>query len=257
MKYRHKMTLCMLGLLSVLFGIGGGLLISISFQNSLDLEREAAYSAYQMALSTLQAVGVAGDGLSDKSAADTLSQLSSQRTSFWTAISLYTEDRTIYELTPSYLPKLETNIEAGSCEIRYHEENGRHFLTLYGALDAEGQVLYLNIARDISHVFETREAQTAIYRRVFLLLAAICLVLAYSLSGMLTRPLSKLGRASRAISAGNLSTRAGIKSNDEIGALARDFDAMADSLESNIAQLEAVSYTHLVQPDVQDLPGRN
>ena len=40
MKFRLKITLCMLGLLSVLFGVGGSLLISISFQNTLEREQQ-------------------------------------------------------------------------------------------------------------------------------------------------------------------------------------------------------------------------
>ena len=39
MKFRIKMTLCMLSLLSVLFGAGGSLLIAESFQDTLEREK--------------------------------------------------------------------------------------------------------------------------------------------------------------------------------------------------------------------------
>ena len=50
MKLSVKLTLYMLGLLSLLFGIGGSLLISTSFQVTLEREKEGAYNAYQMVL---------------------------------------------------------------------------------------------------------------------------------------------------------------------------------------------------------------
>lgn len=65
MKFRLKITLCMLGLLSVLFGIGGSLLIALSFEASLERERETSYNAYQMVLGTLQIVNSVNGRLDD------------------------------------------------------------------------------------------------------------------------------------------------------------------------------------------------
>ena len=56
MKFRFKMTLCMLAVLSLLFGAGGSLLISGFFQDSLEREKNAAFSSYRMAWSALQIV---------------------------------------------------------------------------------------------------------------------------------------------------------------------------------------------------------
>ena len=61
MKFRLKMTLCMLSVLSLLFGAGGSLLISGFFQDSLEREKDAAFSSYRMAWSTRgSAAGQAG-----------------------------------------------------------------------------------------------------------------------------------------------------------------------------------------------------
>ena len=56
MRFYQKMTLSMLALLSLLFGIGGSLLISSSFQDSLEREKVAAFGDYRMAWGTLQIV---------------------------------------------------------------------------------------------------------------------------------------------------------------------------------------------------------
>ena len=76
MKFRLKMTLCMLGLLSVLFGVGGSLLISISFQNTLEREQQAAYNAYQMVVGTLRIVNSAAGQSDYADISSTLEQLS-------------------------------------------------------------------------------------------------------------------------------------------------------------------------------------
>ncbi len=60
---------------------------------------------------------------------------------------------------------------------------------------------------------------------------AICLVLAQNL----TAPLRKMGRATRRLQEGDLSARAGTgleTRSDEIGEVVRDFDAMAERIES-------------------------
>ena len=57
MKFRLKITFCMLCLMAVLFGIGSSALIAISFQNGLERERESARNSYQMLMYTLQMTG--------------------------------------------------------------------------------------------------------------------------------------------------------------------------------------------------------
>ena len=48
MRFRVKLTLCMLSLLSLLFGVGGSLLISGFFRDSLQREKDAAFASYRM-----------------------------------------------------------------------------------------------------------------------------------------------------------------------------------------------------------------
>ena len=43
MKFRIKIALCMIGLVSVLFGIGESLLLKTSFDQAIDRERKELY----------------------------------------------------------------------------------------------------------------------------------------------------------------------------------------------------------------------
>ena len=73
-------------------------------------------------------------------------------------------------------------------------------------------------------------------------MAAVCVVLAALLGlaalGVLTRPLRRLQRAVNAFRHGDLGARAGPVSGDEIGALARDFDAMADRIVEQMSRIQ-------------------
>lgn len=238
MKFSLKLTLCMLGLLSVLFGVGGSLLITLSFQNALAREQQAAYNAYQLVLGSLQVVNSAAVQSNYGDISGTLEQLSGQNAGSWTALRLYSASGPIYEYGTG-VPAPAEPARPGSCTMRYLDvDQGGHALILSGTLEAGGETLCLDLACDITPLFETRRMQQQTYLWVFLLMAALCALLSYSIARVLTQPLVGLSRASRAIAAGERSSRARVRSRDEIGLVARDFNAMAQTLEDNISQLE-------------------
>lgn len=239
MKFCLKITLCMLGLLSVLFGAGGSLLLSASYRNALEREQDALFNAYQMVLGTLQIIN-SMNGLSNYTdISHALEQLSGQNAQSWTALRLYTVTGQIYEYGSPAPDRLAESVQPGSCTIRYLStgETG-HFLSLAGSLQAGKETLYLNMMRDVSPIFETRRMQQQTYLWVFLFMSGLCALLSYSIARFLTSPLVRLSQASRAIATGDLSSRARIYAQDEVGLLARDFNAMADTLEENISQLK-------------------
>lgn len=239
MTFRLKITLCMLGLLSVLFGVGGGLLITLSFHDSLEREEASAYSAYQMVLGTLQIVNSASEQTDYADVSDTLRQLFEQNEGSWNALRLYTSSQTVYEHNASDLARPDELPALGRCQMRHAAtEAGGHLLALSGALEAGEETLYLDMAFDVSPLFEARQAQLVTYQWVFFLMAALCAVLSYTLARVLTAPLVRLSEASRSIAAGQLSTRVRIRTEDEVGLVARDFNGMAESLEENVSRLE-------------------
>ena len=241
MKFRVKLTLWMLGVLSLLFGIGGSLLISVSFQTALQREQDVAYHSYKMALSTLQIVNDPEKPLNYDSIAHILDQLCQQNTASWTALQLTDGNETIFEFGSSkaLLHSLSAQPEPGTCQFQYDAEpdNGRYLL-LCGAIDAGSSVLYLNSVHDISFVYETRRTQLTTFQWVFAAMALLCAGLSYTVSRVLTKPLEALSRTSRTIASGHFSSRVRLRSNDEVGAVSADFNAMADRLEGTIAQLQ-------------------
>jgi signal transduction histidine kinase len=75
---------------------------------------------------------------------------------------------------------------------------------------------------------------------LILFTAAVLAVVAigYGISRLITNPLFSLVRTSQAIAGGDLARRTGIRSRDEIGALATTFDAMTEHLQQRTVELE-------------------
>ena len=112
--------------------------------------------------------------------------------------------------------------------------NGRHYLML-GAT-ADGTTVQL--AFDVSNIYTVRQTQQRAYHTTFLILVAFGAAVAWVTSYLLTRPLGTLSRASRELARGNLGYRAPVRSRDEVGQLAADFNRMAGQLERNVNRIQ-------------------
>jgi len=75
-----------------------------------------------------------------------------------------------------------------------------------------------------------------------LLLAGFCVFAAVLLRRGIFHPLDRLRLATRAVGAGDLDTRLAWRRRDELGDLARDFDAMAAELQENNRRLEELAH---------------
>lgn len=238
MKFRLKMTLCMLAVLSVMFGIGGSLLILGSFQDSLEREKDAAFSSYRMAWSALQIVNGLTPYLDEDAIVQTMDQLCRQDRTAWTSLRLATAEKVLFESARYPSPEDERLPDPDNCMLRVVDGGGdAHWLLLSGAVKTNGETLYLDTAYDISELYTMRQSQQKTYLRTFGVMAALCAVLSYTVSRLLTAPLVGLSRTSRAIAEGDFSSRVPIRSTDEIGAVSRDFNLMAEQMEKTVSEL--------------------
>ena len=57
MKFRAKLTIAMVLLLSLTYGIGGSFMIAQSFSSSIDRERDDAVQTYRMVVDVLDLLG--------------------------------------------------------------------------------------------------------------------------------------------------------------------------------------------------------
>ena len=112
--------------------------------------------------------------------------------------------------------------------------NGRHYLMLSAAADGTA----VTLAFDVTEAYTVRQTQQRAYHTTFVILIAIGAAVSWVTSYLLTRPLGTLSRASRELARGNLSYRAPVRSHDEVGQLASDFNRMAGQLEQNVNRIQ-------------------
>ena len=241
MKVRLKITLCMLSILSLLFGIGGSLLISESFRDTLEREKDTAVSFCRMVWSSLKVVNGLDPYLNPEGITGIMEQLLEQNRSAWAALRLCAGDELLFETSNArdcFPPDLETpQTDRCSFRITGGKEGERYFI-LTGAVETgEDVTLFLYTAHDISGIYYARNRQQETYLRVFGVMIFLCAGLSYLTSRALTAPLGRLSTVSRAIASGDYSSRVRITSNDEIGAVSADFNAMAEQMEKTVLEL--------------------
>ena len=147
-------------------------------------------------------------------------------------------DETLYSgvsVNPrAFLPLPENEY---SMKIAEREIDGRNVL-IAGSLVAVRNTSYaVYVVEDISTTYNSIVSLAWIFAAVSLagiLLGAGCIALIMHRS---TRPLTALAKTARQIAGGDYSMRADVYTQDEIGALAGDFNLMAEAVEAHIAEL--------------------
>ena len=240
MSYRLKLILTISVLIALTFSAGGTILISVSFQNSLETETQAALNDFQGIQNTLFLLNSMGSQTGFDNLREALDSMAEQKVGRWQALCLKAGDHTIYqsrgELLMGYaLPALSTS----QCSyIRLDDSYGQGLLT-QSTIEAGNEKLILTARFDFSPLYRTRESQNRIYLAAYAAVVTLGILAAVVLSFTMTRRLRRLTTAVRKIAGGDLTTRSRIASSDEFGQLSRDFDAMADKLQETLSRMEA------------------
>lgn len=240
MSYRLKLTITIALLIAISFGIGGTLMITTSFNATLNQETQSALSSFESVQNMLYLLNSLGEQTDYDSLADALSQMEAQGLGNWQALTLKNGEEELFrsgsgELMNYTLPAPSAN----QCSFLPVADEQGYGLIVMSLISAGDTNLVLQARFDVSHVYEIRAQQQKQYFIVYMAVVFFGIVASVVLSFALTRHLHRLTTTVRKISGGDLSKRSRITSNDEFGQLSRDFDAMADKLQENFSRLES------------------
>lgn len=117
------------------------------------------------------------------------------------------------------------------------ETDGRHILIVGSSTVVNDKEAMIYVVEDVSSVYHdiARMAWSFIAISAAGTLVGVALIVL--LVRKATKPLNALSETTKRISGGEYARRAEIASHDEIGSLAADFNAMADAVETHIAEL--------------------
>lgn len=265
MKLRTKLTICTTLLTSLLYGIGGTLLILFSFHGSLEREKEQALQSYRFLQSTLNLVNSVSEQYSTNEIGNLLIQKLNTSESNWEALRFYS-DTTVYQTkgTFPYDDSLQPLCSINKCVTKTYKISEGHFFQITGAISVDNKVFYLDAVQNVSQIYELRETQLQIYRVLFLILIALSGMLSFLIAHLLTKPLRRLSTVSREIANGALEKRANVLGNDETASLATDFNYMAENLTAKIKEQQDTiqqqerfigSFTHEIKTPMTSLIG--
>ncbi|MBQ6017978.1 MAG: HAMP domain-containing histidine kinase [Clostridiales bacterium] len=233
MRFRQKMVLVMVWLLTLSYGVGGVLLIRQNFQSSLKQIQTNAEESYEMILKSIQLVNFVDIQQDLSNISNTLETMNTSES--LAGMSLKRGEKVLYQNGENIEEMAESSSEFTS--LLFTRES-RHLYQISGEIRTNGKPLELTVVYDITSVYQARDAQIMTYHQVLAILLLFGGGAAWLISFLMTKPLVKVSRTARALSNGDLDARVNPKTHDEIGQLGSDFDNMADRLSDNISELK-------------------
>lgn len=250
MKFSHKVFFSTLLIIAVTFSLSNAVLIGFFFRSAMEREEQITLDENQMLrFSFVTAVSSAvtnGEnyGLLDPLSDSTLRRVgwSLENSNGYCIRISDSECRPLYVSTAFQNGRdLAEKVREGKRNWACFTENGSYYIQSACCVDVEGRTFYIENLRNVTGVIQERRHYAAICQALTLAMMALAALLMLVLSAYLTRPMKRLSAVSRRIAQGEYQLRGEVLSHDEIGALTEDFNAMADSLETKIRQLEEAS----------------
>jgi len=112
---------------------------------------------------------------------------------------------------------------------------GREIL-IFNAVGPSGIDLYRIV--DVTHVYDRINTLAAVMLSISAAVIIISVAVLAIVVGRTLSPLSELSRGSKSIAEGAYSNRVTVRTRDEIGALANDFNSMAEAIELHTRELQ-------------------
>lgn len=139
----------------------------------------------------------------------------------------------------SHLPILDSFVNGESeNSYMYKEMENKQILFIYSFIEVGNAQLHLLTSYDLSFIFALKDKQIHQMLWFMLFFGFVSFALITLLVHRLTKPIALLNRTSHDIAQGSYTKRTCIQSDDEIGELSMNFDAMADAIEMKINELE-------------------
>ena len=236
MRFRYRLIITITLLIALSFGIGGTVLITVSFNTSLEEKTNASLNSYMGVRNTLYLLNSLGDQADYEGIALALEGMEGP----WQALRLTSEEKVLFQ---SGLSRLLSGSMPEPAPEQYgymhiHDDYG-HGLQVVSVIQMGEDQLLLETRFDTSDVYLARQTQLHLFFIIYGVVVLLGVAVAGGLSGVLAKRLEQLTKAAKEISAGELDTRSNIRTYDEFGQLSRTFDTMTDRLQENIQRMES------------------
>lgn len=237
MRFAWKMIALVAVLLALSLAIGGFWAVRSAFRSELDAAVTEAQEDMKLFSVTLQALcAQQSDGTDAKGAVQTA--LRRFPAPDREAYCVFAPDGSPLFAAGSPHDSRFAGVESDRCETAVEQKSGRYYLVTRQQLSLYGEDFGLERRRNVTEVFTRAQQNLNAYRLVMLVILLAGMGLTTALTLWMTRPIRRISRTAKQLSQGHYEKRAAVRSDDELGQLARDFNAMAEALEQKILELE-------------------
>lgn len=242
MKIAQKLTLCLVAVTGALFLVGGYRMVSQNFEASL--EQAAAQNAAQHTAQRLSVEDAAlrlamqqASGESVLHAAGTEVAAAMRQAQFalmnegWA--NLYS--RVPQQVDKNMLIEAARAARAAMCFAKHRKTPICSWPARSPRAARRGTLVSVF---DVTQLYAQRTAQLHRFWRLCAVMLCAAAVLTLCFTTIVLRPLKRLSAAAASIAAGQYGQRTQVHTQDEVGRLSQDFDAMAASVEQAMESLE-------------------
>ena len=246
MKFWQKIYFSTLILFLVAFDLGAFVMVSYAYSFNLKRETDSGLHEQAVILSSVRNAVTNADTLFKNASKDEerlraiVSPFAAYYKNQGVCLALYLNGKVTYSDAPE-IPSEILNINKQNVQKTVTmKADGRKYLLVSSEISGYSDLLLVYV-RDISGLdaFMANIGRTLAF--VNLLLCALLGVSIYFLLRYLTKPVGDLNTITADIAGGALEKRVTIRSRDELGELASTFNAMANSVEDKVRQLEKSS----------------
>ena len=239
MKLAWKLILFVSLLLALSLAVGGYAVVDKAFETELTGAMEKSEEDLRLFSGALQAVCINTIQVKDSKEAESLVSgvLVSGNLFKDFDFCVYTEDGWLLARSQEEHAGFHKTVDGTGIETFIIREDKRYYVCSEVMLTLYNENFLLVKSGDVTSVFDHARENLNTYRLIMLIVFTTGISFAVGFTLYLTGPLRRVSDAARRIAGGDYGERVRVKSRDELGELADDFNVMADALESKIAAL--------------------
>lgn len=134
--------------------------------------------------------------------------------------------------------ELKSTVSSGRRQYILRWEMKQHYIFINDSIELAGQTYIISYIKNITNVDEKKNEQYSLFLRAAGVGLLFIAVIIFIFGTLLIQPIEELIAKTRSIASGNYKERVVIKSKDEIGQLAEQYNLMAEEIEKKLLALD-------------------
>ncbi|WP_432665833.1 methyl-accepting chemotaxis protein [Wukongibacter baidiensis] len=137
--------------------------------------------------------------------------------------------------------ELTRNMVEGKSDVSYYEFDGKKKIAAYGPMKSTGWSIAMTTYNN--EVTKSISTLGKIVITIGVAIVALIGIILLLIVTRITKPVKKMTQITNEVASGNLTVKVDVKSNDEIGILASNFNNMIDSMRELINEMKNIGLT--------------